>query len=913
MAYGDGFLPKGSGSGGGSGSGSGGGINTSAVLELIRDNANNMTIGDKFPSNPLEGALNMFRTDNITGLTWKDADETTDRTTPAYNGNIARYNGTDWYFFYNLRSLIEALARNSVPAGTADGGITIGATFPTGVSSGHVHLLTADNTSISFVNTSDEAVTAMAGDFTHYDGTKWVLVFRTKSIITAATAIGLTARNFGTSFPTSPKVGEVFILLQDIASGIAYKNNINDGASDVIRSAQRGQVFEYQEGQASLPDFWVLQGNINPPPIIPFEPQALSGSWTRFASSVIGNNSGVFYADSNELVIENNGNRARLLAIQPNHGIVFEDHGDDARTIFIVSAVDASDNRWVEYQGRWTSNREVATTVGNDVSIYHIPHSLNITPFIDVNQLGLRESSFGLTLPEFPRLNESFVFLAPTTTDPTWIDITGSPQGAALQGDVAQFVIFNNTPQWLYLGNIGGGGGGIDTSALEALKAELETQIAAVNNPISTHQLIASSKTTVDARYNQFVRVDVDWTLEDGIPDGIEALDDNLYISREYRGYISCETWQGNTLLGKKLLEVSDEQASEAVVQTIGSRGNMGRFNWLLLAVIHNGENVHQLSIQSESAQQAMFSGLQFRVYAEVAVGSAEIKRDLDLLGTRVGTAETEIDALESQVANIPVTSEVLWATSKALPANIPGNAIVDTDWTIGDQVTTGVAVDGDLIDIPEGLRGDIHIDIEDSSGNLLQRKVMPIAIGEVMFESPFGRRFRGDIRQDGSDDGILNFSLRTTSGGQVSITGGSIVKIYGVSALPRNQVSGITQQQLDAALAALDILYIDPNRRYATLADLRKNWVFFFSHVPERYKTANVVSISWDGVIAYKDAWTPSTEYIFFAINPTQLQNLDDVVTQDTSKLLWRVQVTFLQGTTTLGIETVPIIIDRG
>ena len=902
---------QGSGSGGGAG---GGGINTSAVLALIRDHANNMTIGDKLPTDPLEGDLNMFRTDNITGLTWKDADETTDRTTPAYNGNIARYNGTDWYFFYNLRSLIEALARSAAPMGNADGGITIGASFPTTVSSGHVHLLTTDNTGIAFVDTDGDAVTANAGDFTHYDGTKWVLLFRTKSLITSTSAMGLTARNFGTSFPASPQVGEVFILLQDIPSGIAYKNDIRDGASDVIRSAQRGQVFEYQAGVASLPNFWVIQGNINPPPIIPFEPQALGGAWTRFASSVIGNNAGVFYADSNELVIENNGNRARLLAIQPNHGIVFEDHGNDARTIFIVSAVDSSDNRWVEYQGRWASDREVATAVGNDVSLYHIPHSLNITPFIDTSQLGIREASFGLTLPSEPRLNESFVFLEATSSDPIWIDITGSPQGAALQGDVAQFVIFNNSPQWLYLGNVGGGGG-IDTSALDSLRTELEAQIAAVNNPISTHQLIARSKITTQERYDNHTKVDVDWTLEDGIPQGFEVDNDDLYIAWDYRGYISCELWQGSTLLGKRSLLVSDEQVSAGVEKTIGSRGDMGNFNWFIFITNRNGVRVHQVNIQAEGNQQAVFSGLQFRVYAEVAAGSAEIQGEIANLSTKVDMNKSEIDALESAVENIPVTSDELLATSAVLPTRIPANTVVDANWVIADEVPDGVSVDGDLINISKSIRGELHIDFVNASDELLGRRSTSINGGTVDFSNVVGNtRLKGEFVAHSSDNSLISFRLKNTNNSQrVDIPANTKIKVYAVSALPRNQVSGITQQQLDAALAALDVLYIDPNRRYATTDDLSKNWVFFFSHVPERYKTANLVIVSWDGVIAYRNSWTPSTEYIFFAIDPVQINNLKDNANMDPNKLLWRVQVTFRQGTTTLGIETVPIIIDRG
>ena len=858
----------------------------------------------------------MFRTDNITDQTWKDADETTDRTTPAYAGNIARYNGTDWYFFYNLRSLIEALARTAVPAGNADGGITIGATFPTGISSGHVHLLTTDNTAITFVNTAGESVTAMAGDFTHYDGTKWELLFRTKSLITASTAIGLTARNFGTTFPTSPKVGEVFILLQDIPSGIAYKHNVNAGSDEIVRNAERGQVFEYQEGPASNPDFWVLQGNINPPPIIPFKPQFIGDDWERISSKLIGTQIAVYYADSDEVIIANNGVRGRLLAVQPGHGLVFEDFGDDVITTFIVSSVDADDNRWVRYTGRWTRGVESVTAQGDESTISHIPHNVDMTEYVDPSKLSLREASFGTSLPDNPRPNETFVFLDNTTTDPTWVDITGSPQGAAFKGDVAQYVVLNNVFQWVYFGNISIGGG-ISTDALDALRTELQAQIALINNPISTHQLLASSKITVDARYNQFNRVDVDWALEEGIPDGFEADDDNLYISREYRGYISVETWEGNTLRGKKLLEVSDEQASESVVQDIGSRGSMGRFNWLLLAVIHNNVNVHQLSIQSESANQAMFSGLQFRVYAEVAVGSAEIKRDLDAVTARVGTAETDIDAVESAIENIPVSADVLWATSKAFTAGF-GQGRLDTNWVLADNTPTGVAADGDFINIPKSIRGDLHIDVENASGVLLEREVMPIVIGEGRYGEGVGSWLRTRIIQHSSDPTLLRFDLYVTGSQTRTFPSGSTVKVYAVSALPRNQVTGVTRAELDAEIAKINDFYIDITPRYAfmrtsgsTPDDLDGNFVFVFSHVPEEYADANVVEINFQGIQAFRGGWTPSTTYIRFGFEPTSLNNLRNNTGRN--QATWQIEITFFNGTTNLGSERTFVVINRG
>ena len=186
-------------------------------------------------------------------------------------------------------------------------------------------------------------------------------------------------------------------------------------------------------------------------------------------------------------------------------------------------------------------------------------------------------------------------------------------------------------------------------------------------------------------------------------------------------------------------------------------------------------------------------------------------KQDADTAATdaeladSVSTLQRNINTLSTRVGNIPVSAEVLWATSKALTASLPAGRTVDTDWTIGDDVPTGVVVDGDILDIPENFRGDLHIDFVDSSDNLLQRKVIPITIGQTGFESPFGSRLRATIAQDRTDNTVLNFSLTTQSGRAVTIPGGTIAKIYGVTALPRSQVAAITQQQLTAAVAEID------------------------------------------------------------------------------------------------------------
>lgn len=117
----------------------------------------------------------------------------------------------------------------------------------------------------------------------------------------------------------------------------------------------------------------------------------------------------------------------------------------------------------------------------------------------------------------------------------------------------------------------------------------------------------------------------------------------------------------------------------------------------------------------------------------------------------------------------------------------------------------------------------------------------------------------------------------------------------------------------LDTSKLAVDDFYIDPDKRYATIEDLSENWVFVFSHVPAKYSEATHVRVSWDGVIAYNNVWSPTTEYILFSIDPTQIPNLADNARTTPTKKIWRVQFSILKNTELLGIETVPIIIDRG
>ena len=165
---------------------------------------------------------------------------------------------------------------------------------------------------------------------------------------------------------------------------------------------------------------------------------------------------------------------------------------------------------------------------------------------------------------------------------------------------------------------------------------------------------------------------------------------------------------------------------------------------------------------------------------------------------------QANIDALTAQVGNIPVASEVLWATSKTLATSIPAGTI-DTDWTLGDRVPAGVVVDGDILDIPKTFRGELHVEMFNAADELLERRAIQIEVGQESFNTPFGNRFRANIAQDARDAGVLNFTLQAASGRAVSIPAGSVCKVYGVTALPRSQVDAVTQAYVDTAVAKVD------------------------------------------------------------------------------------------------------------
>ena len=282
---------------------------------------------------------------------------------------------------------------------------------------------------------------------------------------------------------------------------------------------------------------------------------------------------------------------------------------------------------------------------------------------------------------------------------------------------------------------------------------------------------------------------------------------------------------------------------------------------------------------------------------------------------------QASIDTLTTQVGNIPITSDVLWATSKPFVANFPAGEF-DTDWTLGEDASTGVAVSGDFVHIPRQFRGELHVDMVASDDSFLQRLIVPLSVGTYDgFSSPFPEHLQVRIDVHPSDATLLRLYLRVRGGTARTISAAGVggrAKLYGVSALPRAQVVGITQAQLDKAIDGINDFYIDITPRYARFRtsgsdpdDLDGNFVFVFSHVPEEYALANVVEVNFQGIQAYRGAWTPSTSYITFGFEPTSLNNLRNNTGRN--QTTWQIEITFFQGTTNLGSERSFVVIDRG
>ena len=292
-------------------------------------------------------------------------------------------------------------------------------------------------------------------------------------------------------------------------------------------------------------------------------------------------------------------------------------------------------------------------------------------------------------------------------------------------------------------------------------------------------------------------------------------------------------------------------------------------------------------------------------------------KQDADTAATdaeladSVSTLQRNINTLSTRIGNIPVSAEVLWATSKQLPTRLP-RAIVDTDWTLAADVPTGVTVDGDKIDMPEGFRGDLHVDLEDTAGNLIQRRILPIQIGNVNFSTPISNRLRVRIAQNTTDATKVRFYLEATQG--VTLPSAAVIKIYSVSALPRSQVAGITQEELINALVPTSVA-VFPKKIAPTKAALTTTLILELGKVFPPITTANRLIVSFQGSVIYNGVIAGGFTDDMVIPLPITAQQADNIATNTNAQwTTYDVNVSFKLNNedATLASRRLKIVIDR-
>lgn len=161
----------------------------------------------------------------------------------------------------------------------------------------------------------------------------------------------------------------------------------------------------------------------------------------------------------------------------------------------------------------------------------------------------------------------------------------------------------------------------------------------------------------------------------------------------------------------------------------------------------------------------------------------------------------------------------------------------------------------------------------------------------------------------NGNDSDIT--SLQTAVGTKLAISTFNSAKTNLENA---DTALGRRIDDVDNRHVSVDDFYIDVWPRYITSERLGGNIIFVFSHVPPKYQVANLITVQWDGVpVVPRTAWNPSTEYILFSIGATNLDNLRVALGASPNRESWQVQIRFFNQTVELGLENIPVLIDRG
>ena len=144
----------------------------------------------------------------------------------------------------------------------------------------------------------------------------------------------------------------------------------------------------------------------------------------------------------------------------------------------------------------------------------------------------------------------------------------------------------------------------------------------------------------------------------------------------------------------------------------------------------------------------------------------------------------------------------MLWLTSPVLETRgrVP---IPQAAWTLADNAPNTISAFANIISLPANIRGDLHFELY-VGDSLVERAIVPI------HETETGDFIRLGNPSSFSDPYFnITVSVGTTASITINYQGGSrqantTIRVYGVSALPVPEVTGVTQATLNSLASAL-------------------------------------------------------------------------------------------------------------
>ena len=217
-----------------------------------------------------------------------------------------------------------------------------------------------------------------------------------------------------------------------------------------------------------------------------------------------------------------------------------------------------------------------------------------------------------------------------------------------------------------------------------------------------------------------------------------------------------------------------------------------------------SGVTMAALDSAIDDLRTALQASIDAKQDAATAATDAELTTAVSTLRMAL---QSSIDILTTQVSNIPLSTELLWATSKVL-VDTSNGLTLDTDWVASDAFPAGAAISGDSITIPGSFRGEIHIDVVTGAGteseNIVGKVAFPLAAGNTNFIGDTqSQKLQARVTYSG-DPLVYTLTVRVRTA-VFRPSSNTVLRFYGISALPRSQVAAVTEAELSAAVKVVD------------------------------------------------------------------------------------------------------------